>query len=274
MACDLAAANCADELFKQKPFDAVIHLAGLADPRACRTNPEQAQRDNTEATGNLVEVIRQSDQRPRMLYVSTSFVYGRPLPEDLPIRINCPIRTEEPYGASKWAAEQLSEQFATEYGLDIIRVRPFNHTGPRQPAGYAIPDWTQQIAAVEAGTQPAVLRVGNLETRRDYTDVRDVVRAYRLLIEKAATNTVHNLGCGVSRSGREILGVLHSLSRVHWTIEEEANRIRAGEAWEIVADAGPIRELTGWQPEIDIATTLRDTLDFWRERRYTSRGPR
>lgn len=262
--CDLSDPEATLRLFQRESYDTVFHLAGLANPRACDNDPELAWRQNIDATRHLYEAIQRSGQRPRVLMVSTSYVYGIPRPEDLPVRTSCPIRLQGPYAASKWAAEQLSQHFGAEHGLSIIRVRPFNHTGPRQPRGYVIPDWAHQVAAMETGQSPPVLRVGNLDTRRDYTDVRDVVRGYRLLVQKAEANAVYNLGSGVSRSGREILDVLASLCRVPLEIELDPGRIRDHEAHEIVADAGPLRQLTGWQPQIDLETTLRDTLDYWR----------
>jgi GDP-4-dehydro-6-deoxy-D-mannose reductase len=262
--CDLGDPQATVKLFERETYDAVFHLAGLANPRTCRLEPLRAERENVAATRNVYEAIRRSGQRPRVLFVSTSYVYGQPRPQDLPVGTACPVRPEDPYGASKWAAEQLSTQYVAEYGLDIIRVRPFNHTGPRQPTYYVVPEWAQQIAAIEAGRRPHVLRVGNLDTRRDYTDVRDVVRAYRLLIEKACADEVYNLGSGVGRSGREILEALRSLSRAPLEIESDPCRVREGEAPEIVADAAPLRQLTGWQPQIDLRATLHDTLNFWR----------
>ena len=262
--CDLSDPQATSRLFEQAVYDAVFHLAALANPRTCRLEPERARRDNVAATENLYEAIQHSGQRPRVLFVSTSYVYGQPRPEDIPVSDACPIRPEDPYGESKWAAEQLSSRYVAEHGLDIFRVRPFNHTGPRQPTYYVVPDWASQIALTEAGQRPPWLSVGNLDTRRDYTDVRDVVRAYRLLIEKARADAVYNVGSGVSRSGREILETLRGLSRAPLKIESDPGRVRSGEAPEIVADSAPLRQLTGWQPQIDLRTTLDDTLNFWR----------
>jgi GDP-4-dehydro-6-deoxy-D-mannose reductase len=270
--CDLADERAADRLLTNGPYDVFFHLAGLANPRDCLADLERARRENVAATRNLYEAIRRSGQRPRVLFVSSSYVYGQPRPEELPVSTACPIRAEHPYAASKWAAEQSSIEYATEHGLDIVRVRPFNHTGPRQPAGYIVSDWARQIALVEAGKSPPVLSVGNLDTRRDYTDVRDVVRAYRLLVEKAATGSVYNLGSGSSHSGREILQMLCRLSRTPIHTETDAALLRAGEAPEIVADASPLRELTGWRPQIDLETTLRDTLEWWRMLNASGRG--
>jgi GDP-4-dehydro-6-deoxy-D-mannose reductase len=262
--CDLSDRPATLRFFERRRFDGVFHLAGMASPRECALHPQHAHRENTEAALHVFEAVRSCAPRPRILLVSSSYVYGQPLPSDLPVSTRCPIRIEQVYAATKWAAELLSEHYGRAYGVESVRVRPFNHTGPRQQPGYIVPDWIKQVAAIESGTLPPVLRVGDLDTRRDYTDVRDVVKAYRLLLLKAPSHTVYNLGSGCTRTGRELLDVLGGLSRVPWQIQTDPGRLRRRQPPEIVADAGPLRELTGWKPEIDLVSTLRDTLDYWR----------
>jgi GDP-4-dehydro-6-deoxy-D-mannose reductase len=224
---------------------------------------------NVTATENLYNAIHLTGARPRILFVSTAYVYGQPGLDELPIRSTARINAHDPYAASKWAAEQISVRFASEYQLQIVRIRTFNHVGPRQPTGFIVSDWARQVAAIEAGRVPAVLYVGNLDTRRDYSDVRDIVRAYRLLVCEArafaaGTCGVFNLGSGMSRSGRDIVDRLRMLSAAQWDWRIDTHLCRSGEAAEIVADATPLRELTGWRPEIDFDITLRDTLNYWR----------
>jgi GDP-4-dehydro-6-deoxy-D-mannose reductase len=268
--CDLTQIVPARSLFDQRQYDAVIHLAGIASPRACAAAPAEAERQNVRATSVLVDAMRPHGQPPRLLLVSSSYVYGTPDPKRLPIGTDSPLQPDTIYGKTKWEAETSVAGDTENTRIDIIRVRPFNHIGPRQPAGYIVADWTRQIAAIERGDAPPVLCVGNLDSRRDYTDVRDVVRAYRLLIEHGRRGEVYNLGSGTSRSGREILGVLSRLSRVPWKFEIDPARTRPNEAYDIVADATPLRVATGWRPEIDFETTLRDTLDYWRS---NEKGP-
>jgi GDP-4-dehydro-6-deoxy-D-mannose reductase len=262
--CDLADQNAAKSLVLSARPDAVVHLAALANPRECQANRVSAKIQNEAATTFLLDGIRASGQTPRILYVSTSYVYGQPERRELPVATACPVRIDNVYAESKWDAENTCDLFHKRYGLDIIRVRPFNHVGPRQPAGYIVSDWTRQVAAIERGDAEPILRVGNLDSRRDYTDVRDVVRAYRLLIERGQRGEVYNLGSGTSRSGREILDSLARLSRVSWRFEIDPARVRPDEAAEIVADATPLRKLTGWTPEISFDQTLADTLEYWR----------
>lgn len=264
--CDLCDPQDAARLFENDEYEVVCHLAGMANPRACQADPELASQANVEATRNLYDAIVHSGQTPRVLFVSTSYVYGQPQPNELPVGIHCTIRTEHPYAATKWEAERQSMHYAEQHGLDIVRVRPFNHTGPRQSTSYAIPHWANQVARIERGCCEPVLRVGSLDSRRDYTDVRDVVRAYRLLPAMAPPKTVYNLGSGKEYSGWEILQELQALTRRSFGIQTDPARLRTAEVHEIVADAEPLHQLTGWQPRIDLKTTLRDTLDFWRGR--------
>jgi GDP-4-dehydro-6-deoxy-D-mannose reductase len=266
VACELGDPKSALRLVAEHACDAVFHLAGLANPRACLADPERAGRENVFATLNLCEAIGRSGQRPRLLFVSSAYVYGQPKLEHVPVTEDCPHDYEHPYAATKMAAEQVVTRYSNQYDFGAIRVRPFNHTGPRQPAGYVVPDWARQIAAIEAGRAPPQLLVGNLDTRRDYTDVRDVVRAYRLLAMGGCIGMVYNLGSGVATSGQEIVDRLRQLSRVPWDVVVDPARARSGEAAVIVSKPTPLGTNINWRPEIDLDTTLRDTLDYWRGR--------
>jgi GDP-4-dehydro-6-deoxy-D-mannose reductase len=262
--CDLGDGEATARLLADHPVDAIYHLAGLANPRACADDPTRAARENVLTTQNVCDGVLRSGRQPRFLFVSTGYVYGHPSPEHLPIGVDAPVRAEDPYAASKWAAEQCTIQFAEKTQIPIVRVRPFNHAGPRQSPGYIVSDWTRQVVEIESGRVPPVLRVGNLDTRRDYTDVRDIVRAYRMLAHESRAFTprassVYNLGSGFARSGREVLETLRSISDAEWDWETDPRLLRPGEADVIVADAKPLQELIGWKPEIDFRDTLRDT---------------
>jgi len=267
--CDLGDSEATASLLKDHPVDAVYHLAGLANPRACADDPARAARENVLATQNVCDGVLRSGRRPRILFVSTGYVYGHPAPEHLPLGVNAPVRADHPYAASKWAAEQHTIQFASETQIPVVRVRPFNHVGPRQSPGYIVSDWTRQIVEIESGKVPPVLRVGSLETRRDYTDVRDIVRAYRMLAHESQSFTpgasrVYNLGSGIARSGRDVLETLRSISDAEWKWETDPRLLRPGEADLIVADPKPLQELIGWKPEIDFRDTLRDTRNCFK----------
>jgi GDP-4-dehydro-6-deoxy-D-mannose reductase len=263
-ACDLGDAEAARRLFRESSPDVIFHLAALAHPKSCLEAPELAHRANVQATQNLLDAILENRLRTRLIYVSTSYIYARPSTADLPLNTGFPVRTDHPYAASKWAGELCCVRYAEEFGLDTVRVRPFNHTGPRQPTGYIVPDWARQIASIEAHRIPPILCVGNLASRRDYTDVRDIVRAYRLVARLAPANAVYNIGSGASRSGREILDILQRLSLEKFEIRQDPNRLRSDEIPDMRADTCPLVELTQWVPKISIEATLSDTLDYWR----------
>jgi GDP-4-dehydro-6-deoxy-D-mannose reductase len=260
---DLSRADRLHSFMRCYRFERIYHLAGLADPRACQRDPSLAWRHNVKATEYLCEAIVRSAPAARLLLVSSVYVYGRPGPEQMPLGTDCPVSGEHPYAASKLAAEQLAFDYAEQCGLDVVIVRPFNQAGPRQPRSYLIADWSAQVAEMELGLRERVLAVGNLATRRDYTDVRDAVRAYRMLLERAPSRSLYNLGSGRAVSGHDILGILKRLSRVQFRVETDPSKFR-DDAPLLVADIGPIRSGIGWEPQIAPEQTVADTLQFWR----------
>lgn len=265
--CDITDAAALTALLRDCCPDAVYHLAAVAEPAACGRDPDLAHRVNVEGTRNLLEAVLRLAAPVRILYVSTSHVYGQPAPEDIPLKESAPLQSSDhPYAATKLEADRLSRRYAQEQGLDVIVVRPFNHTGPRRPRGYAISSWASQIAAIEAGRQPPVVQVGNLGSRRDYSDVRDVVRAYRLAVEHAAAGDVFNVGSGVARRTGDILDQLIAMSEKNIEVTVDPALLRPNDPGVIVADAARLRARTGWQPHIAFEETLRDILEDWRRR--------
>lgn len=263
-ACDLCSPDQVRRCIRSVQPDVVYHLAGLANPQRCRREPEKAMHDNVDGTRNLYEALVGQAADARVLYVSSSYVYGKPVPADLPLKETAPLRGKgHPYADSKLQAEQLAARFA-ERGLKVICVRPFNHAGPRQRA-HMIAEWTRQIARIEAGRE-SHLAHGNLTTRRDWTDVRDVVHGYELLLERGEPGEVYNIGSGISRSGAEVLEQLRPLASKAFETRLEPTLERPDDAPEIVADVSRLKTATGWKPEIDFQTTLRDTLDYWRRK--------
>jgi len=261
---DLSRAPELDLFFRARQFDQVYHLVGVADPRACLREPQWAWRHNVLATELLCEALVRTQRSARLLLVSSVYVYGRPPPERIPLGTNCPVSREHPYAAQKLEAEQRARRYAEQYGLDLVIVRPFNQAGPRQPRSYLISDWAAQVAEMEAGRREPVLRVGNLQTRRDYTDVRDAVQAYRMLLERAPSGSLYNLGSGRAVSGYEIAEMLKRLSRVQFEVATDPSKFR-DDAPILVADTGPVESEIGWRPRIPIERTVADTLEFWRQ---------
>jgi len=246
--------------------DVVFHLAAQAHPPTSFRDPAGTLTANMLMQLNLFEGIRAAQLNPVVLVVSTGEVYGAVHAEDLPIDEDTPLRPVSPYAVSKVTQDMLAFQYWAAHKLQTIRVRPFNHTGPGQDDGYAPSAFARQIARIEAGLQPPVVLVGNLSARRDFTDVRDVVRGYRLAVEGGEPGQVYNLGSGQAVSIQQILDGLLRFSRVDIAVEVDPERMRPVDTPEIVCDARRLCQRTGWQPLIPLEQTLSDLLDHWRGR--------
>ena len=260
---DITAAGGLREFVTGVAPDAVCHLAAVSSVGASWGASEATWLVNTVGTVNLLDAALACSRRPRVLLVSSSEVYGRVAPGDLPIgedRVMAPV---SPYAASKAAAEMAGIQAYLGSGLEVIRARPFNHTGPGQRQDFVVPALAGQIAAAaQAGAD--ALRTGNLEARRDISDVRDVVRAYRLLLVSGAPGEVYNVCRGEAVSIRRIAERLLALAGVDIPIAVDPDRVRPVDIPELRGDRSRIEAVTGWGPEIDLDTTLTDVLDYWR----------
>jgi GDP-4-dehydro-6-deoxy-D-mannose reductase len=210
--------------------------------------------------------LRRPVQR-RAVVVEHRAAAGEQRPRDaLPARRASPKQAQLPGPPHQLAQEQLGLRAVDEDGLDVIVARSFNHTGPRQTPAFAAPSIARQIALIERGTLAPVLRVGNLETARDLSDVRDVVRAYSALMTMGSPGTVYNVASGVGRTIRSVLDGLLARSRVPIQIEIDASRLRSNDAFALVGNASRLRQTTGWEPAISFDRMLDDLLEYWRER--------
>jgi GDP-4-dehydro-6-deoxy-D-mannose reductase len=262
--CDLADRKSVKALLLQSRPEQIYHLAGYAHAGRSVGEADAAWAGNLDATRNLYEAVAQSSQRARILFVGSGMVYGDSPRKDQPQIESAPLLPASPYAASKAAADLMSYQFTRGSGLDIVRVRPFNHIGPRQSPEYAIAHFAQQIAAIEQGRQPPVLETGNLEPERDLTDVRDMVAAYALLMRNGQTGAVYNAASGRVVSMREVLDHLLKHARVPIEVRQQAGLIRATEHSVACGDAMRLRQEIGWQPRFALEQTLDDTLEYWR----------
>jgi GDP-4-dehydro-6-deoxy-D-mannose reductase len=245
--------------------DCVLHLAGAASVGQSFGAPLPTWHANLLGTLGLLEALRLEGSPARCVAVSSGEVYGRVAPEDLPVGPDTPMRPVSPYGASKAAADVAAGQYRAGYGLQVVRVRAFNHIGPGQDPRFVVPSVARQIALAEARGQAAVeVRLGNLAARRDFTDVRDMVRAYRLLAERGDPDRVYLACSGRSLSIQEVVDVLAALARCEVRIVSEPGRLRRGEAPDLYGSPAQLTADTGWRPEIPLAATLADTLDWWR----------
>jgi GDP-4-dehydro-6-deoxy-D-mannose reductase len=265
---DLMQATQVENLINEIRPDHIYHLAAASPVAKSFEDPIQTMHTNIDSQINLLEAVKKAELRESSFMIASSAqVYGYVQPSDLPIDEQTSLRPANPYAISKIAQDYLGFQYALSHGLRIIRVRPFNHIGPRQSLGFVVADFAKQIVDIEKGEKEPKIQVGNLEAKRDFTDVRDMVRAYAMLLEKGKKGEVYNIGSGKSMSVQQILDMLLSLSTVKITVSVDQERMRPSDTPEIVCDHTKISSLTGWQPEIPLEQTLKDTLEYWRQQK-------
>jgi len=262
--CDLGERKGIEAVLREAQPEQIYHLAGYANTGQSFREPDAAWNGNLKTTRNLYEAIARWGGRPRVLFVSSGLVYDEPSRPDGLVDESCLLRPVSPYAASKAAADLASYQYTRSPGLDVVRVRPFNHIGPRQAPEYAVSNFARQIAAIEAGRQAPLVETGDLSPRRDLTDVRDMAQAYKLVMAKGRKGEVYNAGSGIAHSMQEILDRLVALSRVQVEVRQKAQRPRGIETPALRADCTRLRTETGWQPSYSLDQTLQDTLDYWR----------
>ena len=185
-------------------------------------------------------------------------------PDEVPIKESNPLRPLSPYGVSKVGQDMLGYQYFMSYGMDVVRTRGFNHTGPRRGPVFVCSDFAKQLVDIEKGLRPPVMRVGNLDAKRDFTDVRDMVRGYWLALEKGKPGEVYNICSGRSMSIGDMLGMLIDMSGLEVTVERDPSRLRPSDVEILEGDNSRFHEDTGWEPEIPIEKTFADLLEFWR----------
>jgi GDP-4-dehydro-6-deoxy-D-mannose reductase len=259
-------------ILEQAQPDILFHLAAQPLVSASRHDPWGTLETNIRMQLNVLEGVAQVKPDCRVLVVGSSEEYGLVGPEDLPIDEDTPLRPMSPYALSKVAQDLMGLQYHLTHKVHVVRVRPFNHIGPRQSVGFVAPDFASQIAAAELGLQRAAIKVGNLDARRDFSDVRDVVRAYVMLITEGEPGQVYNVGAGASRSIQELLDTLLAMSRVPIEVEQDPQRMRPSDVPDAVCDASRIRDRTGWQVTISFEQSLQDILDYWRQEKAAAAG--
>lgn len=264
-AIELQDGAAVERLVREARPEWVFHLAGYANTGKSFREPDRCWSDNLASTRSLYDAIARSGVRPRVLYVSTGLVYGDPDTPGRAFTEQSVLKPASPYAASKAAADLTSYQYSRSPGLDIVRVRLFNQVGPRQSADYAIPNFARQIAAAEAGKQPPVIETGDLSGERDLTDVRDMVAAFRLLMDRGVTGEVYNAGSGRTSRMREALNRLIALARIPVEVRERVEPGRRADTTVSRADPSKLRAATGWEPRYELDQTLRDVLDYWRQ---------
>ncbi|HEX4774484.1 MAG TPA: NAD-dependent epimerase/dehydratase family protein [Candidatus Saccharimonadales bacterium] len=240
----------------------VVHLAGLAAVGPSFDNPKLYMDVNVGIEINLFETALKQGAKPRFLIISSGTLYDPKAPQ--PLTEESPVLPNSPYAVSKIGQEQMAMYYATR-GFEAIIARPFNHIGPGQGPGFIVPDFAQQLVAIQKGEQSEML-VGNLDAQRDYTDVRDIVRAYRLLLEKGHSGEIYNICSGKPISGHEILEGLSQAAGLLPEVKQDPTKMRPSDTPTVSGNHDKLTQDTDWQPEISLETTFTDVIADWRSR--------
>lgn len=254
--------NVNDVIKNIKP-DMIFHLAGQSAVGLSWQKPVLTIDVNVNGTLNLLEAVKNNNINPKILIVGSSDQYGIIKPEDCPIKETQMQIPQSPYGISKKTQEELGKLYVKAYKMNIIFVRAFNHIGAGQGENFVVPDFASKIVKIEKGAIP-VLKVGNLDTLRDFTDVRDIVRGYVMLLENGKIGESYNIGSGNVIKVKDILKKLISLSYKEIKVEIDKEKFRPVDVPIVQCDNSKIKEDTGWKPEISIDETLKDVLEYWR----------
>jgi GDP-4-dehydro-6-deoxy-D-mannose reductase len=244
--------------------DFIFHLAAQSFVPSSWTAPNETLTTNISGQTNLFEAIRSLHLDPVVQIACSSEQYGLVLPDEVPIKETNPLRPLSPYAVSKVAQDYLGYQYFQSYGLKAIRTRGFNHTGPRRGQVFVTSNFCSQVAAIELGLQEPVIRVGNIEAIRDFTDVRDMVRAYWLAVNHGKPGEVYNIATGSGIRIRELLNRIIALADVEVKIEVDPDRLRPSDVEILIGDSSKFRADTGWEPRIPFEQTLQDLLAYWR----------
>jgi GDP-4-dehydro-6-deoxy-D-mannose reductase len=255
--------------------DRIFHLAAQSFVPASWSAPAETLRVNVIGQVYLFEAVRAAGIDPQIHVAGSSEEYGLVHPDELPIKESNPLRPLSPYGVSKVAQENLAWQYHRSYGLKTVVTRGFNHEGPRRGEVFVTSSFAKQIAMIEGGLRnPPVIYVGDLSSERDWTDVRDMARAYWLTLEHGVPGEVYNIACGVRRSVAEMLELLLTLTDARIQVEQDPARLRPSDVKVLHGDSSKFRALTGWEPRISFEQMMRDSLDWWRAKLDLAPGNR
>lgn len=261
---DILDSDAVFSLLKSLRPDYIFHLAAQSSVALSWKNPELTIDVNIKGTLHVLDAVRRLEYRPRLLLIGSGEEYGHVAPDQIPIREDTLLRPGNIYAATKAFQNMIGKIYADAYGMDVSSVRAFNHIGPNQAPQFVAADFCKQVAEIEKGLKEPVIRVGNLAARRDFTDVRDVVRAYLLLMEKGAAGETYNVGSGKAVPIEYILNEILKLSTKKITVEVDPEKFRPVDVPVIEADIRKLCERTGWKQEIPLETTLKETLEYWR----------
>ena len=262
--CDLVDEKDAAKIFENQSFDYVFHLAAQSSVPQSFKFPKLTYNVNIIGTVNLLEQLSRKKEIKKIVFTSSSDVYGKVDKKYIPVNESAPLVPLNPYSISKISAEMTCRYFTDAYQLPIVVARAFNHSGPKQTPQFVIADFAKQIAKIELDLKEPIIKVGNLNAKRDFLDVRDVVRAYYLLALKGQPGEIYNVSSNEARSIQSILDKLVDLSSMKIKIKIDKNKIRPTELPVLAGDNSKLQNTTSWQQEIPFKKTLQDGLDHWR----------
>jgi GDP-4-dehydro-6-deoxy-D-mannose reductase len=252
-------------LFRRVHPDYIFHLAAQSSVAVSWKNPSLTIDVNIKGGVNVMDALRDLDYKPRILFIGSGEEYGHIREGETPISEENKTRPGNIYAATKACQNMLGNIYAQAYDLPIMMVRAFNHIGPNQTPLFVVADFCKQVAEIEAGQKPPVIYVGNLSAKRDFTDVRDVVRAYALLVESGKAGETYNIGSGHAMAIEDILQMILSQAKCDIQVEVDPKKLRPVDVPIIEADITKVCENTGWTPEIPLSQTIEETLNYWRE---------
>lgn len=261
---DLCDINVVRHILAEVKPEAIYHLAGQAFVPTSWSSPWETFENNVLPQLNILQAMLAQGSKARLLVVASNEVYGHVSVDKLPVNEEMPMRPDNPYGVSKVAQDVLALQYHLSHGVDVLRVRAFNHIGPRQSPVFVAASFAKQIAEIEAGLREPVLHVGNLEAQRDFTDVVDVMRAYALLVEHGQSGEAYNVGTGRAYSIQYLLDTMLGFSTAAIRIRPDETRMRPSDTPLIYADNRKLCAQTGWRPTIKFEDSLKRVLEYWR----------
>jgi GDP-4-dehydro-6-deoxy-D-mannose reductase len=264
--CDVRDATAVRRVLRDVRPDRIFHLAAQSYVPTSWLAPAETLSGNVLGQLNLFEAMRELDLPARVHIAGSSEEYGLVLPDEIPIREENPLRPLSPYGVSKVAQDLLAYQYWRSYGFHVVRTRGFNHTGPRRGEVFVTSNFARQVAEIEKGKREPVVSVGNLDSVRDFTDVRDMVRAYWMSLESGTAGEVYNVCSGRGYTARQVLEILLDLAHVKVSMQEDPARMRPSDVTLLLGDCSKFQRATGWQPTIPFEVTLEDLLEHWRSR--------
>lgn len=245
--------------------DYIFHLAAQSSVSVSWKNPTLTVDVNVNGAINLLDAIRALNYKPKTLLIGSSEEYGRIRPEEIPVSEQTMLRPGNIYAVTKAAQNMIGQIYSSAYDMDIVMVRAFNHVGPNQSPVFVVSDFCKQVAEIEAHKKEPIIYVGNISAKRDFTDVRDVVRAYSLLIEHGKIGEIYNVGSADAVSIEQVLNMILSISKEKITVKVDDKKLRPLDVPEVKADIKKLVACTGWQRMIPLETTIADTLSYWRK---------